>query len=105
MLGVSVMKLPRLLGYFSIASVVLAFLLFGSTSSYSGLVQNPEFEKSLLGKSSLLFMMLGILVPWAYAMYKTYNKNQKWFWLCFLFWPITSYYLLILSGKSEKVTH
>jgi len=60
--------------------------------------KSPEFGNSLLGKFLISLAVLSVIVPWGYAIEKARSeKNSKWFWLCFIFWPATPYYLIKIN--------
>ena len=80
------------LGFCALFGMMLFLILMGPPD---GILKNKELSESFVGMVLISITVLSILVPWIYVIEKTRSeKNTKWFWLCFLFWPITPYYLL-----------
>jgi len=94
------MSLNHRLGLLSFLGLVSFVIVMGPIE---GLGKTLEFSESLIGKAWLLITLALILVPWLYAIEKLRKeKNTKWFWLCLMFWPISSYYLIKIREQDAK---
>ena len=94
------MSLNQKLGLLSLLGLASFVIVMGPVQ---GLGKTLEFSESLMGKVWLLITLALILVPWLYAIEKLHEeKNTKWFWLCFMFWPISSYYLIKVRDQDAK---
>ena len=87
--------MSRNLGIIAIIGIILFLALMGPADSFA---KSPEFGDSLLGRLLISLTALSVIVPWGYAIEKARSKKEsKWFWLCFLFWPVAPYYLIKIN--------
>jgi hypothetical protein len=86
------------LGYLSIAAVVT----FLSTIEF--LTGSDSFDESFLGKAAIVFTVLGITVPWVYAIERFRDAGlKKRMLICFACTPFAASYFLFRLESSMSI--